>query len=161
MNLLNYEADRWHWIVGEDEDRAWSSVAGAYVSTADQTYLDWIEAGGLPTLIGTEEELCRVLRQAGLTAFPIALVEDVKAEAARRIEAIMPDYKQRNVMAWGLETMMIYGADPTGWPSDLQAVNNQAQAAWAAIKAIRTRSDEIEAMDPIPADFREDAYWLA
>ena len=84
---------------------------------------------------------------------------DVKAEAARRIDLIMPDYKQRNVMAWGLETIMAYGPDPADWPAELQAVNNQAQAAWAAIKGIRVRSDEIEAMDPIPADFRDDGWW--
>jgi hypothetical protein len=86
---------------------------------------------------------------------------DVKAEAGRRIEAIMPDYKQRNVMAWGLETVMTYGADPADWPAPLQAVNNQAQGAWSAIKAIRAKSDEIEAMSPIPADFRDDGYWAA
>lgn len=90
---------------------------------------------------------------------PPVVIADVKAEAGRRIEAIMPDYKQRNVMAWGLETMMAYGPDPADWPAPLQEVNNQAQAAWAAIKAIRVCSDEIEAMDPIPADFRDDSYW--
>jgi hypothetical protein len=37
---------------------------------------------------------------------------DVRAEAGRRIEAIMPDYKQHNVMVWGLETMMPYGTRP-------------------------------------------------
>jgi hypothetical protein len=37
---------------------------------------------------------------------------DVRAEAGRRIEATMPSYKQRNVMVWGLETMMAYGTRP-------------------------------------------------
>ena len=92
---------------------------------------------------------------------PAPMIAEVKAEAARRIEAIMPDYKQRNVMAWGLETMMVYGTDPADWPAQLRAVNDQAQAAWAAIKAIRVRSDEIEAMQPIPADFVADHYWAA
>ncbi|RYG84111.1 MAG: hypothetical protein EON59_13490 [Alphaproteobacteria bacterium] len=86
-------------------------------------------------------------------------VADVKAEAGRRIEEIMPSYKQRNSMAAGLEAMMTYGTDPAAWPPEVQAVNNQAQAAWAAIKAIRAKSDEIEAMAPIPADFRDDGYW--
>jgi len=84
---------------------------------------------------------------------------DVKAEAARRIEAIMPDYKQRNVLAFGLETVMTYGADPSQWPEPLQQVNAEMQAKWETIKAIRVRSDEIEVMDPIPADFRDDSYW--
>jgi hypothetical protein len=86
-------------------------------------------------------------------------VSAIKAEANRRIDAIMPDFKQRNVMAFGLETMMAYGADPADWPAPLQAVNAEMQAKWAAIKAIRVRSDEIEAMNPIPADFRDDSYW--
>jgi hypothetical protein len=86
-------------------------------------------------------------------------VAAVKAEAGRRIDAVLPDYKQRNVMAWGLETIMAYGIDPADWPAPLQAINSQAQAAWAAIKEIRAKSDEIEAMDPIPADFRNDSYW--
>lgn len=92
---------------------------------------------------------------------PLVTVAMVKAEAARRIAAIMPDYMQRNVMAWGLETIMAYGTDPATWPAQLQAVNAAAQAAWTAIKAIRARSDEIEAIDPIPADFQEDEYWLS
>ena len=37
---------------------------------------------------------------------PSPTVEAVIAVAARRIEAIMPDYKRRNVMARALETMM-------------------------------------------------------
>lgn len=84
---------------------------------------------------------------------------DVKAEAGRRIEAIMPDYKQRNVLAFGLETMMTYGPDPTEWPAPLQAVNAEMQAKWTAIKAIRAKSDEIEGMTPIPPDYRSDGYW--
>jgi hypothetical protein len=86
-------------------------------------------------------------------------VADVKSEAGRRIAVIMPDYKQRNVLAFGLETVMAYGADPSQWPEPLQQVNADMQAKWGAIKAIRVRSDEIEAMDPIPADFRNDSYW--
>lgn len=90
---------------------------------------------------------------------PAPSVDAIKAEAARRIDAILPDYKQRNVMAWALEAMQTYGTDPADWPEPMQEVNNQAQAAWAAIKAIRIRSDKIESMDPIPTDFREDSYW--
>lgn len=89
----------------------------------------------------------------------VPAVHNVKAEAGRRIEAIMPDYKQRNVLAFGLETVMAYGADPSQWPEPLQQVNAEMQAKWEAIKAIRARSNEIEAMDPIPTDFRNDKHW--
>lgn len=147
---MDFNPHNWFWIIGGDESRFWSSAAGAYVEVLPE------DAG--VTRIASEAELNDVLAVYGLPG-PLVTVAMVKVEAARRIEAIMPDYKQRNVMAWGLETMMAHGPDPANWPPELQAVNDAAQTAWAAIKAIRARSDEIEAMEPIPADFRNDAYW--
>lgn len=79
----------------------------------------------------------------------------VKAEAGRRIEAIMPDYKQRNALAFGMETVIEYGPDIANWPDDRQEMNAVLQARWDAIKAIRAASDRIEAMDPVPSDFAE------
>lgn len=104
-----------------------------------------------PSQIVTAEQKAADLRAADIVA--------VKAEANRRIEAIMPDFKQRNALALGMETVMTYGADPKDWPPELQQVNAAILAKWAAIKAIRTKSDEIEAMSPIPADFRDDKFW--
>lgn len=77
----------------------------------------------------------------------------VKAEANRRIVAIMPEYKQRNAIAFGLEMVLEHGPDPANWPADMQNMNAAVQAQWAAIKLIRQRSDAIEVMDPIPQDF--------
>lgn len=31
---------------------------------------------------------------------------------------------------------------------------------FAQINAIRAKSDELEAMDPIPADYTDDSYWV-
>lgn len=87
------------------------------------------------------------------------LVAEVKAEAGRRIEAIMPAYKQRNFFALQAELSMSYGPDPKAWPADMQKLAQEGLAAWAQIKAIRARSDEIEAMDPIPLDFDADEWW--
>lgn len=92
---------------------------------------------------------------------PPVTVDQVKIEANRRILAIMPAYKQNNALAFAAETMMQYGADPADWPPERQAMQAEATAAWTAIKAIRTRSDEIEAMNPIPADYADDDYWPA
>src|SRR4051812_27136412 len=83
----------------------------------------------------------------------------IKAEAARRIEGIMPDYEQRNALALGQETTQLYGADPADWPAERKAINDGIQAKWAAIKAIRAASNRIEQIKPIPADFRDDTYW--
>lgn len=92
---------------------------------------------------------------------PAPTVSEVKAEAQRRIEAIMPSYKQSNFHAQFAETAMTYGVVPSGWPAELQQVLGAAMAQWAQIKAIRARSNEIEAMNPIPADMRDDSYWSA
>lgn len=58
------------------------------------------------------------------------LTPHVKAEAGRRILAIMPEWKQRNTI------------------SDLSSDNADTKAtavtAWAAVTAIRTKSNEIE-----------------
>jgi len=92
-------------------------------------------------------------------AAPGPTASDVKAEAARRILTIMPEYKQRNSLAMFAEAVQNYGSDPAGWPSDLQAVNRQAMMAWGAIKAIRAKSNIMDAADPIPPDFTDDKYW--
>jgi len=86
---------------------------------------------------------------------------DVKSEAARRINQIMLDYQQRNALALGMEAVLTYGPDTAKWPSELQAVNEAVMAKWATIKAIRARSNEIEAMEPIPSDFAADERWPA
>ena len=91
----------------------------------------------------------------------IVTAAEVKQEAHRRIVAVMPEHQQRNALALFAETAMNHGLDPAGWPPGLQDENAAAQAKWAAIKAIRGRSDAIEAMEPIPVDFRDDGYWGA
>lgn len=69
---------------------------------------------------------------------PPSAVADVKAEAARRIEAIMPR-----------------------WMVDREVSGGEAipEAIKQAVAAIRARSDEIEAMQPIPHDLTQDALW--
>lgn len=90
---------------------------------------------------------------------PAPTTADVKREAERRILAVMPEYQQRNALALFAETVQTHGVDPANWPGPLQATNAAIMGAWGAIKAIRAKSDAIEAMDPIPADFTADAHW--
>ena len=97
-------------------------------------------------------------RLAGEPAPPVT-VADVKAEARRRIEAIMPPYKQSNFHAQFAEAVLTHGADAAAWPPELQATLSAAMAQWAQIKAIRARSDAIEAMTPIPTNLGDDALW--
>lgn len=151
LDIPSYTPRNWYWIVGGDETRFWSSAAGGYVGALPQ--------GAHATQVESEAVLTAVLRNHNLPG-PLPTDLDVKAEANRRIEAIMPDFKQRNALALGMETVMTYGADPANWPAEMQQINAATLGKWTAIKAIRTRSDEIEAMAPIPADFRDDSYWL-
>ncbi len=91
---------------------------------------------------------------------PVSVSADqVKAEAARRIELIMKDYEQRNALALGQEMVLTYGPGVTTWPVDKQATLSAMLSKWASIKAIRAKSNDIEAASPIPADFGDDRYW--
>jgi hypothetical protein len=64
------------------------------------------------------------------------LPEHVKAEAARRIEARYPVWRQVNVLREG-------GADEMG----------------VFIDQVRAASNALEARKPIPPDFRNDRHW--
>ncbi len=62
-----YNPHDWHWIVGGDESRYWSSAAGAYVEELPE--------GAGVTRIVSEAELTDVLAVYGLPG-PVALVPD-------------------------------------------------------------------------------------
>ena len=83
-------------------------------------------------------------------------VEAVKAEAMRRILAICPEWKQRNLTA---QAAILAEKGRASWTADEFAAWNAGKAIWDQIAAIRSRSDAIEALDPIPADFTDDQHW--
>jgi hypothetical protein len=74
----------------------------------------------------------------------LAKVAQIKAEARRRILEILPDYAQVNALARGQEMTMEYGSDPERWPDGAKADHAAVMRKWAAIKALRLRSDELE-----------------
>ena len=82
---------------------------------------------------------------------------EVKAEARARILARLPDWKQRNMTARGVELINLRASRPL--TADEQAEAVALQAAWDWVRAVRTASDAIEAMDSIPVDFRDDKRW--
>lgn len=86
-----------------------------------------------------------------------ATVEMVKAEAQRRILNILPEWKQRNLTARAAE-LAIKGQ--ANWTAEETAEHAAGQVIWDQIKLIRTKSDELEAMTPIPSDFKSDSYWI-
>jgi hypothetical protein len=103
--------------------------------------------------------------QAYLDALPGLMIQAIKAEAGRRIEALCPDWKQRNLTARAAELALAGTANLT----DAEVAEIAAgQAVWDAIKAIRAASDQLEAgisaMDTTAlAAFRpgDDSHWTA
>jgi len=83
-----------------------------------------------------------------LAAMRAAVVAAIKAEATRRILAIMPETQQRNALALGMEMVTTIGPDPADWPAEVQAIHTAAMAAWTAIKDIRALSNQLEASVP-------------
>jgi len=83
----------------------------------------------------------------------------VKGEAGRRIVAICPEWQQRNYIATSLTfTDMIQDGETLTAEQETQ--RSEIKAIWNTIQGIRTKSDEIEAMSPIPADYKDDSYWV-
>jgi hypothetical protein len=79
----------------------------------------------------------------------------VKAEAARRIFQIYPLWKQYNLAVDKFTLMDTPNRTPEE-ESKMQEVTDSIN--W--IKSIRLRSNELEAMDPIPKDYTNDSYWV-
>lgn len=97
-----------------------------------------------------------------VTLQPIVIpveINEVKAEAERRILSIMDKNKQRNLLALGLEMVMAHGADPVNWPEPERTLLTDTLTKWAEIKAIRAKSNALEQMDPIPQDYTADFRW--
>jgi hypothetical protein len=96
----------------------------------------------------------------GVTLDPVKqraiFVGMVKREAGRRIELLAPEHKQRNVTARGVELMPKFIAGTL--TADEQAEWDAGEALWASIKAIRERSNVLEAGD-ILADVSADVHW--
>lgn len=82
-------------------------------------------------------------------------IATVKAEAQARIFAILPAWKQTNLLAQGLNNALAFGNDRANWPADQQAIAAAADIAWAKIVQIRLASNAIEAKLSAIADWQE------
>lgn len=127
-----------NWPATQDRPRYQKVVAG-------KTY--WVETTGDDP---TDADVLAVID-------PPPSPELVKAEAKRRILASYPEWKQANMTARGVELMRIRMS--RAWTADEQSEADALQAAWDWIKGIRTKSNALEAMRPIPADFANEKWW--
>lgn len=80
-------------------------------------------------------------------------VQETKAEARKRILAILPDWKQRNYAARAVEIIADEEVGSDEW--------NEIQAAWRQIEAVRTASDVIEAQIADLTDAEAGAFDVA
>lgn len=100
----------------------------------------------------------RVVQRWTITRHPLSIqLAAVKLEARNRILARYPEWKQANMTARGVELVNLRAG--RAWTVEEQAEADALQAAWDWVKAVRSASDVIEAMTPIPADFRDAKYW--
>lgn len=86
----------------------------------------------------------------------VASIDDVKSEAHRRIVQIVPEWKQINLLARYTELTKI---GEQNWTLEQQQESLLIETIWNKIKHIRAKSDELEEMDPIPQDYKDDKYW--
>lgn len=82
---------------------------------------------------------------------------EVKNEAQRRIFEICPEWKQRNLTA---QATILLDKSRANWTQEDLDAWNAGEVIWQQISHIRQKSDLIEAMNPIPEDFRNDSYWI-
>lgn len=83
-------------------------------------------------------------------------IASIKSEAGRRIKALCPEWKQRNLTA---QAAVLAKKGEANWSTAEIAAWNAGESLWAQIAAIRAASDQIEAMDPLPDDVSDDALW--
>lgn len=78
-------------------------------------------------------------------------VDAVKAEASRRILAILPAHKQANTLARSSELLEILASGGT-LTAEEEADRLAAKAAWSEVSAIRAASNVIESQE-LPSDY--------
>lgn len=153
--MNHYRPDKWYWIVDGNPARAWSSYAGAWVDT-------W--PADAVTLIASETELSDVLRKYGL-ALPAPSAQDVKAEAQRRIIALTGATSFEACIIKQMNALM-RATELTNKKASGEALTDSErgealalQSVADAIKGVRQKSNEIELLEPIPANYRDDTHW--
>jgi hypothetical protein len=81
---------------------------------------------------------------------------EIKGEAERRILSRLPEWKQRNLTARGVELVLARVVNGS-WTKAQADEAAAMQAAWDRVKAIRSRSDELE--QTLPGDFAANRNW--
>jgi len=151
--MIPYNPYTWHWLVGDDESRAWSSAAGAWVTSWDDERLTRIE-----DLTGLDE----VLRRNGFVSC-LVTADDIRAECQRRIVARVGarsfedcTVKQLNALMRSTELTNMRVLGLTLSPVELAEAAALGMLA-DDIKALREKSNAFS--EPYPVDYRDDKHW--
>lgn len=81
----------------------------------------------------------------------------INSEAARRINDVFPEYKQRNSTATYQQAITAYGTDPSVWPPEAKTFKTEYDRGWTYINAVRERSATL--IPSMPPDPTADTYW--
>lgn len=104
----------------------------------------------------TLEDLAAVVRTPFVSGAGGVTAQHIKAEAHRRIVAVCPEWRQRNMTARGLE---LTRRGEATWTAEEQAEVAAIEAVWIWIKAVRQASNALEA--ELPINYVDDACWPA
>jgi hypothetical protein len=138
-----------------DPDPAFLAQYGVYpVAVAEQPTL---AAGEIASLKELPELVGGVWVRGWNISTVTATAEMVKAEAYRRIVAILPEWKQRNLTA---QATILAEKGRANWTPEELAAWDAGSALWSQVAAIREASDVIEGLDPIPSDYAADQRWV-
>ena len=83
-------------------------------------------------------------------------VDQVNAEAQRRIYNVMPQHEQANTTARAA-VLAAKGSD--NWTDADLAAWDAGLAEYMSIARLRAYSDSLNMMDPIPQDYAADKWW--
>ncbi len=81
----DYTPSDWYWIVAGSTAQVFSSASGTYVPVANQTYVEWLADGTLPTRIGTEAELGEVLAPYNIRPVAANVLDAYQDTQARKL----------------------------------------------------------------------------
>lgn len=84
----------------------------------------------------------------------------IKRAVSIRIHNVMSDTAQRNALAAQQEAILTHGPYISEWPPEARAEAEADLAKWAEIRRLRARSNELEAMEPLPENPDDDQHWI-
>jgi hypothetical protein len=159
---MMFEPRDWYWATGDG--RIWSSGRRTWVTGDDVTLAAWKAADDrVPTRIATAAEISDVLAAHGLILLGPPSTAAVRAEAQRRILALvgvatLSDclIKQLNASMRATELVNKRAVGDGLSPAE-EAEATALQVLANAIKAIRASSNAMEANPP--EDYATDAHW--